>query len=70
MSDRIFLWIFGILAVAFIIVNIVGGILGSIQADKEYKQRCLDYCNCSVTQDCPYTFDYDEVKDCDCDARY
>ena len=29
-------------------------------------RMCQDYCNCSVTKNCSYTFNYDDVKDCDC----
>jgi hypothetical protein len=60
------LQVFAVLVIIFVIVNVIGIYISSSNADKEYKQRCLDWCNCSITQDCPYTFDYDEVKACDC----
>ena len=51
---------------------IIGTILGvgfvsiNNKENWENETRCEVYCNCSITQDCPYTFDYDEVKGCDC----
>lgn len=53
------------------ILILVGIVVGVLMADKENThnkevERCQAYCNCSITQDCPYTFDYDEVKGCDC----
>ena len=61
------LWGVTIVVTIFVIIQVVGIFIDYNKADKECKQRCQAYCNCSITQDCPYTFDYDEVKGCDCD---
>jgi len=51
---------------------IIGAILGvgfvdlNNKESRENKNRCQVYCNCSITQDCNYTFDYEKVKDCEC----
>ena len=29
-------------------------------------QVCQSYCNCTITKGCLYTFDYSDVKDCNC----
>jgi hypothetical protein len=29
---------------------------------------CNAYCNCQVTQNCSYTFDYNDVENCDCEV--
>jgi len=36
------------------------------QLKEEKIEICNAYCNCSITQDCNYTFDYEKVKDCEC----
>lgn len=41
-------------------------IIGMFETNNEYKETCNAYCNCSITQDCNYTFDYEKVKDCEC----
>jgi hypothetical protein len=40
------------------------------QDGKNIKEKCQEYCKCQVISNCSYTFDYDEVKGCDCDVRY
>lgn len=60
------MWGMTIVVTIFVAISVVGIFIDSNNADKAYKQRCLDWCNCSITQDCPYTFDYNEVKDCEC----
>ena len=40
---------------------------GNILGEKEStNNRCKAYCDCLKTEDCPYTFDYNEVKGCEC----
>jgi hypothetical protein len=43
---------------------LIGTIIGTTATS--HKQECKTYCNCSITQDCPFTFDWDDIKDCDC----
>jgi hypothetical protein len=49
----------------------VGAVLGlvtwfSMHGEDRDQQECQIYCNCTVTKDCLYTFDYWDVKDCNC----
>lgn len=49
-----------------IFISLVRYLVIDISQEKQDKiDRCNTYCDC-LTQDCPYTFDYDDVKDCDC----
>lgn len=34
--------------------------------DNMKEKRCKTYCNCSISNDCYYAFDYNDVKNCDC----
>jgi hypothetical protein len=34
--------------------------------DRSRERRCQVYCNCTVTMDCLYTFEYSDVVDCNC----
>ena len=51
---------------------IIGTILGvgfvsiNNKENRENETRCQVYCECLETQDCPYAFDYDKVKGCEC----
>lgn len=40
--------------------------MGIIQQNIVDEDKCNVLCNCSINNSCPYTFDYDDVKDCDC----
>lgn len=64
MSDKKF---FSLVVVGFIILfSILGSVIWS-EANNQ-KELCQTYCDC-LTQDCPYTFDYNEVKGCDCETN-
>jgi hypothetical protein len=42
-------------------------IFSAFRSDSQYKtDLCNEYCNCSVSNDCSYTFEYEEVRDCNC----
>jgi uncharacterized protein YpmS len=36
--------------------------------NSESVKRCDAYCNCQITQNCSYTFDYNDVENCDCEV--
>ena len=57
-----------IICMTLIVMSIVAipVTLGQIRDNNLYQERCESFCNCSINDSCPYTFDYDDVKDCDC----
>jgi len=63
------------LPVAIIIISslalmglVLGVFLSEVHQDTlDQQDRCQEYCNCSVTNNCSYTFDYDKVKTCECE---
>lgn len=50
-------------------ILIAGGIVTAILIPvlNNHRDLCREYCNCSVSKDCPYTFDYNKVKNCECE---
>ena len=36
------------------------------QGNIERQETCNAYCECQETQDCNYTFDYNDIKSCEC----
>jgi hypothetical protein len=61
-ENRIF-----IIGIILFILCLGAVVAADILASKEStNDRCQVYCECLETQDCPYTFDYDEVKGCEC----
>jgi len=57
------------LIVTCILIGFIGfGVpYGYIKNSKEHKDTCNSYCNCQTLGNCSYTFDYNEVKDCECE---
>ncbi len=61
--------------VAGIIVVLVCSLIGTSLADNSNKERikqqkeCDAYCNCQITQNCSYTFDYNDVESCNCEVK-
>ena len=33
------------------------------------QKLCEAYCDCQITQDCDYTFDYKDVENCNCEEE-
>lgn len=62
------LMVLGITAATLIFLGILVGIFyGAFDStNKDQSDTCQEFCNCSVTKDCPYTFDYSKVKHCEC----
>jgi ABC-type uncharacterized transport system permease subunit len=51
-----------------LLLVILGAHFNSVnQESLDRLDTCRVYCNCSVTKDCPYTFDYNKVKTCECE---
>jgi len=48
------------------IFGVIALYMGWHMENPEKTGRCEAFCNCSISDSCPYTFDYDDVKDCDC----
>ena len=46
---------------------VYGYISTNNQLREEKRELCEVYCNCSITHNCIYTFDYSEVKNCECE---
>jgi len=57
------------LVVTFILIGFIGfGVpYGYIKNSKEHKDICNSYCHCIEVGNCSYTFDYDKVRDCECE---
>ena len=68
---RIFLlnhpaWVIG----GFCLISMAVGIpYGYIKNHNEYRDTCQSYCKCQETGNCSYTFEYKDVKDCDCEVK-
>lgn len=60
---------------ASLIVVLIFAIIGVAFADNINRAKikqdkiCNAYCECQVTGDCDYTFDYNDVEKCDCEGR-
>jgi hypothetical protein len=52
-----------IIGMIFIIISIP--LIFHVASDR-HKDRCQAFCHCQEVGDCNFTFDYDDVKDCDC----
>ena len=55
-----------ILILAIFATIITAGIKTDLRIQQDQQELCESYCNCIETQNCPYTFDYKDIKDCDC----
>lgn len=63
-SILIQVWIGG--TIVLFIFGVIALYMGWHIENPEETERCNVFCNCSINNSCPYTFDYDDVKDCDC----
>jgi len=54
------------LVLAIFTAFLIAGIKSERRCQQDQKELCESYCNCIETQNCPYTFDYKDIKDCDC----
>ena len=56
-------WIFGGICTIAVVVGLP---YAFISQHYEHRDTCQSYCECQDTGNCSYTFEYKDVKDCDC----
>ena len=66
MNDNWYRIIIGTLLFAIFIAFTTVTIKANLNDHQSQQKLCESYCNCIETQDCLYTFDYKDIKNCDC----
>lgn len=54
------------IVIALFVIITYGTISDSNRTNKANTERCNAFCNCQEIGNCSYTFNYDDVKGCDC----